>query len=144
MRCRVIGGRTARIRELKPHIAVFWTSGAQQAQLMMDGEVELSTGWNGRFDAAIAAGSPIADSYNQGLLDVDCFGIPKGAPNKDSAMELLAELSRPDYQANLPQYITYGPTNRTAYDLGIIDADLAERLPSFPANAAMQVPLDPE
>ena len=29
-----------KIRELKPNIAVFWTSGAQHAQLMKDGEVD--------------------------------------------------------------------------------------------------------
>jgi len=39
-----------KIRELKPNIAVFWGSGAQQAQLMKDAEVDMSTGWNGRFD----------------------------------------------------------------------------------------------
>ena len=37
-----------KIRELKPHIDVFWTSGAQHAQLMKDGEVDMTTGWNGR------------------------------------------------------------------------------------------------
>jgi spermidine/putrescine-binding protein len=37
---------------LKPHIAVFWKSGAQHAQLMKDGEVDMTTGWNGRFDNA--------------------------------------------------------------------------------------------
>ena len=41
-----------KIRELKPHIAVFWGSGAQQAQLMKDAEVDMTTGWNGRFDNA--------------------------------------------------------------------------------------------
>lgn len=133
-----------KIRELKPHIAVFWTSGAQQAQLLMDGEVELATGWNGRFDAGIAEGAPISYDYNQGILDVDCFSVPKGAPNVDGAMELLAEISKPEYQAALPQYITYGPTNKGAYDLDVIEEDLAKMLPSYPANAAIQLPVSPD
>ncbi|MEM6887734.1 MAG: extracellular solute-binding protein, partial [Pseudomonadota bacterium] len=41
-----------KIRELKPNIAVFWDSGAMQAQLMKDAEVDMTTGWNGRFDNA--------------------------------------------------------------------------------------------
>ncbi len=41
-----------KIRELKPHISVFWESGAMQAQLMKDAEVDMITGWNGRFDNA--------------------------------------------------------------------------------------------
>ena len=81
-----------KIRELKPHIDVFWSSGAQQAQLMKDGEVDMTTGWNGRFDNAAKDGAKVDYSFNQALLDYDCFAIPKGAPNKDAAMAFLAEM----------------------------------------------------
>lgn len=130
-----------KIRELKPHISVFWTSGAQHAQLMKDGEVDMSTGWNGRFDNAKKDGAKVKYSFNQALLDYDCFAIPKGAPNKDTAMAFLAEISKPEYQDDLPKYITYGPTNRAAYETGVIDAATAAALPSSPANAALQVPV---
>lgn len=131
-----------KIRELKPHIAVWWTSGAQHAQLMKDGEVDMTTGWNGRFDVAIEDGAKAAYSFNQALLDYDCFAIPKGAPNKDLAMKFLNEISKAKYQANLPKYITYGPTNKAAYDLGTIDDAVARRLPSHPDNAAKQLAID--
>jgi len=131
-----------KIRELKPHIAVWWTSGAQHAQLMKDGEVDMTTGWNGRFDVAKKDGANVAYNYDGALLDYDCFGIVKGAPNKDLAMKFLAEASKGQYQAAMPQYITYGPTNRDAYDLGIIDAAVAPNLPSFPDNAAKQLVLN--
>lgn len=133
-----------KIRELKPHIDVFWSSGAQHAQLMKDGEVDMSTGWNGRFDNAAKDGGAVTYSYNQALLDYDCFAIPKGAPNKDVAMAFLAEISKPEYQDDLPKYITYGPTNKAAYDTGVIDAETAAMLPSSPENAAMQVPVSLE
>ncbi len=32
-----------------PPVAVFWSSGAQQAQLMKDAEVDMTTGWNDRW-----------------------------------------------------------------------------------------------
>ena len=133
-----------KIRELKPHIDVFWTSGAQHAQLMKDGEVDMSTGWNGRFDNAAKDGAKVTYSFNQALLDYDCFAIPKGAPNKDTAMAFLAEISKAEYQANLPKYITYGPTNKAAYDLGTIDEAVAKALPSHPDNAELQLPVDIE
>jgi len=133
-----------KIRELKPNIAVFWTSGAQQAQLMKDAEVDMTTGWNGRFDNAKADGAKVAYSFNQALLDYDCFAIPKGAPNKDLAMKFLAEISKPEYQDDLPKYITYGPTNKAAYETGVIDAATAAGLPSSPENAAMQLPISLE
>lgn len=133
-----------KIREIKPHIDVFWTSGAQHAQLMKDGEVDMTTGWNGRFDNAAKDGAHVMYSFNQALLDYDCFAIPKGAPNRDTAMEFLAEISKPEYQDDLPKYITYGPTNRAAYETGVIDAATAAGLPSSPDNAAMQLPVSLE
>ena len=133
-----------KIRELKPHVAVWWSSGAQHAQLMKDGEVDMSTGWNGRFDVAIADGAKTDYTYNQGLQDYDCFGIPKGAPNKDLAMQVIAEMSKAEYQANIPQYITYGPTNSKAYDTGKIDEALARKLPSHPDNAGNLLPINQE
>lgn len=133
-----------KIRELKGNIDVFWASGAQHAQLMKDGEVDMTTGWNGRFDVAKKDGAKVAYSFNQALLDYDCFAIPKGAPNKDVAMMFLNEISKAEYQANLPLYITYGPTNKAAYDLGIINAEVARALPSHPKNAALQLPISLE
>ena len=131
-----------KIRSIKDHVAIWWKSGAQHAQLMKDGEVDMTTGWNGRFDVAIADGAKAAYNYNASLLDYDCFGIPKGAPNKELAMKFLAEASKASYQAAMPQYITYGPTNKKSYELGIISADLAGKLPSHPDNAKTQLVVD--
>lgn len=128
-----------KIKELKPHIAVWWASGAQHAQLMKDGEVDMVTGWNGRFDVAKKDGAKVAYTFNQALLDYDCYAIAKGAPNKDLAMKFLAEMSKPPYQAEFTKYITYGPTDKRAYQLGTIDAAYAKQLPSHPDNAAKQL-----
>ncbi len=131
-----------KIRKLKPSIAVWWSSGAQHAQLMKDGEVDMTTGWNGRFDVARKDGAKVAYTFEQALLDYDCFAIPKGAPHLDEAMKFLAEISKAKYQSNLPKYITYGPTNAEAFKLGTIDEAVAKTLPSYPANAAMQLPVN--
>jgi len=130
-----------KIRELKPHIAVFWESGAMQAQLMKDAEVDMTTGWNGRFDNAKKDGAKVGYTFNQALLDYDCFAMPKGAPNKDMAMKFLAEVSKPEYQANLPFHITYGPTNKKAYDITTAPQELIEALPSHPKNVPLMMPV---
>jgi putative spermidine/putrescine transport system substrate-binding protein len=131
-----------KIRELKPHIAVWWSSGAQHAQLMKDGEVDMITGWNGRFDVAAKDGAKVAYTFNQALLDYDCYAVAKGAPNKDLAMKFLAEISKPQYQAEFTKYITYGPTNKKAYEGNAIEASYAKTLPSHPDNAAKQLTID--
>ena len=130
-----------KIRELKPHIAVFWASGAQQAQLMKDTEVDMTTGWNGRFDNAKKDGAKVGYTFNQALLDYDCFAMPKGAPNKDVAMQFLAEISKAEYQANLPFHITYGPTNQDAYEVTTAPKELLEALPSHPKNVPLMLPI---
>ena len=123
-----------KIRELKPHISVYWKSGAMQAQLMKDEEVDFITGWNGRFDNAKKDGAVVGYTFNQALRDYDCFAMPKGAPNKDLAMKFLGEISKPEYQANLPFHITYGPTNKKAYEMTTAPKELIEALPSHPKN----------
>ena len=64
-------------------------------------------------------------TYNQGLQDYDCFGIPKGAPNLDLAMKVIAEMSKAEYQADIPQYITYGPTNSNVALLLMVGVQVA-------------------
>ena len=130
-----------KIRELKPNIEVFWESGAMQAQLMKDEEVDMTTGWNGRFDNAKKDGATVGYTFNQALLDYDCFAMPKGAPNKDQAMKFLAEVSKAKYQANLPFHITYGPTNKEAYDVTTAPKELLEALPSHPDNVPKMLPV---
>ena len=131
-----------KIKELKPHIAVWWASGAQHAQLMKDGEVDMVTGWNGRFDVVAKDGGKVAYTFNQALLDYDCYGIPKRRAEQGPGDEVPGRDQQGAYQAEFTKYITYGPTNKRAYDLGTIDAAYAKRLPSHPDNAAKQLPIN--
>ena len=100
------------------------------------------TGWNGRFDVVAKDGANVAYTFNQGLLDNDCYAIAKGAPNKDLAMKFLAEITKPQYQAEFTKYITYGPTNKKAFELGSIDPNYAKQLPSHPDNASRQLTIN--
>jgi putative spermidine/putrescine transport system substrate-binding protein len=132
-----------KIKELKPYISVWWSSGAQHAQLMKDGEVDMVTGWNGRFDDVIKDGGKVRYGFDQAIIDVDCYAVPKGAPNKALAMKFLNEISKPQYQAELVKYINYGPTNRKTFEGNALDPAIARRLPSYPENTARQMVLDP-
>ena len=130
-----------KIRSIKDHIAVWWTSGAMHAQLMKDGEVDMTTGWNGRFDVAKKDGAKVSYDYKTGIMDWEGYGIPKGAPQKDLAMKYIAEMMKPEYMANFVKHITYGPTNKLAYENGLIEDSLARSLPSHPDNAKHQLTL---
>jgi putative spermidine/putrescine transport system substrate-binding protein len=127
-----------KLEELKPHVLVWWNSGAQSAQILQDGEVDMVGAWNGRIQAAMkegaSKGGPLAITFDQQMLVSDCWLMPKGAPNKALAMKAIAIMMRPEVQARLPQYINYAPANLAAFETGLITKELAEQLPNSPQN----------
>lgn len=132
----------AKLRELKPHVAVWWKSGAQSAQLIKDGEVDMVSIWNGRIFAAMQDGAAADFTFNDGIFDFDCLVVPKGAPNKELAMKAINEFLKPENQAALPKYISYGPVNQKAFETGLITDDQANNINSAPHNAAQQLVLN--
>lgn len=131
-----------KLAELKPHVGVWWESGAQSAQLIKDGSVDMLEIWNGRVNAVIKDGAAAKYTFNQGILNADCIAIPKGTKNKDLAMKALAMFISPELQANYPLYIDYGPINSKAFETGVLTKEqIAENLAS-PENIKNQVIAD--
>lgn len=130
-----------KLEEIKPNLALWWSSGAQSVQLLNDGEIDMQAIWNGRAQAAIDAGAAAAYTYNQGIYDVECFMVPKGAKGKVAAMKIINVMLDPKNQATAASLIDYGPVNPKAYDTGIIPKDRMARLPSSPENLKKQVML---
>ncbi|QDL90395.1 ABC transporter substrate-binding protein [Paroceanicella profunda] len=129
----------AKLEEIKPYITVWWSSGAQSAQLLADGEVDMEMAWNGRVSSIAKEGAPVAFTYNQGMLQFTSLCILKDAPNLDTAWKFVNAAMDPEIQANFPAYIDYGPGNPAAYDTGKISPERAAEMPSAPANASRQV-----
>jgi putative spermidine/putrescine transport system substrate-binding protein len=127
-----------KLEEIKPHITVWWTSGAQSAQLLNDGEVDMVMAWNGRVSALAKEGSKVTYTYNQGILQSTSLCVLKNAPNLKTAIKFLNEAVDPVHQANLPLHIDYGPANPKAFGTGVISAERAKQLPSDPSNASRQ------
>lgn len=131
-----------KIRQLKPNISVWWSSGEQVGQLMKDGEVDMSTGWNGRFQDARAAGAAVDYTYNQGILAFDCFAVTKASRHKLEAMKLINVMSSAVSQAHLGNYIYAGPLNTAAFRTGLISKERASTLPTSPAIASKLIVQD--
>ena len=131
-----------KLAELKPDVGVWWQSGSQQAQLAVNQEVDMLAIWVSRIDDAIKQGAPFAYTYNQGIMDVECLVIPKGSPKKDLAMKVINAFVSPEFQANLPQYIPYGPMNQKAYESGKISAEMTKNSVTAPDNLKIQAVMD--
>lgn len=127
-----------KLEQIKPHIATWWTSGGQSAQLISDGEVDMIQAWNGRISAVQEAGAPVAFDYNQGVLETNSLCVLKGTAHKAAAMKFVNEAIDAKLQAALPLIIDYGPLNLEAFATGIIPAERADKLPSSPENMGRQ------
>lgn len=117
---------------IKPHIDVWWTSGAHNTQILQNGEVDLSTTWSGRAQAAIDAGTPLKIVWKDGLLGMDGWAIPRGTPRADLARKFVRFCADPKRMAAWTDILAYGPTSLQAYQY--IDRKRAELLPTHPEH----------
>ncbi|AXC50867.1 ABC transporter substrate-binding protein [Paracoccus suum] len=128
---------------------VWWEAGAQAPQLLADKEVTITLAYNGRiFDAIMEEGKPFGFIWDGVNLDMDYWVVPKGAPNKDAAMQFIAYASDPARQPDLSKYIAYGPPRKSAAEnIGMYKdgkTEMAPYLPTTPANSASALVNDAE
>lgn len=127
-----------KLEQLKPHVLVWWSSGAQSAQVLKDGEVDMVAAWNGRIQALETEpegkGGKIKTTFNQQILVSDSWMIPKGAPNKELALKAIAIMSRPEVNARIALFINYAPSNVKSYETGVIPKEKLPGLPNSPEN----------
>ncbi|MBS4009470.1 MAG: polyamine ABC transporter substrate-binding protein [Roseovarius sp.] len=103
----------AKMDEIKDEV-VWWTGGAQPAQLLSTNEVSLAQVWNGRIGNLIDEGIPVAIQWEGAQMQVDAWAIPKNAPNKEVAMAFIAWASQAENNARIAAEIAYGPVNKNS------------------------------
>jgi putative spermidine/putrescine transport system substrate-binding protein len=119
-----------KLDQIKKHVAVWWTGGAQTTQLLQSGEVDLIPTWNARAQTVIDAGGPVKIEWNQGLYSIEGWGIPKGDPKAALARRFIAFTANAKRQAAFTSQLAYGPTNPNAYKF--ISKEVAAKLPTAP------------
>ena len=69
---------------------IFWEAGAQPPQMLADGEVVMTTAYNGRiFNAQMAENKPFEIIWDHHVYNMDYYAILKGTKNKATALEFL-------------------------------------------------------
>ena len=116
---------------------VWWEAGAQPPQLLADGEVSMTTAYNGRiFNAMASEGKPFQIVWDGQIMDFDLFVVPKGAPNKDLAMEYIAFATDTQRLADQAKWISYGPARLSSGGLvGLYQDGKIEMGPHMPTAA---------
>jgi putative spermidine/putrescine transport system substrate-binding protein len=116
--------------QIKKHVAVWWTTGAQSAQVLIDKEAVLGTAWNGRYYSLIKQGGPIAIEWNQGAIKESAFAIPKGAKDAYWGQKFLAIAAEAQPQGKYADVIGYPGLNLEA--IKYTDPKVAPFLPTYP------------
>jgi putative spermidine/putrescine transport system substrate-binding protein len=121
----------AALDKVRPHVAVWWTSGSQNTQILQSGEIDMTDTWSGRASAAIDSGAPVQIVWN-GFYSIDGWSIPRGTPKLKQARDFIHFCMDPRRQAVYSSKVANGPVNLKAYDF--IDPDRAKLLPTYPEN----------
>jgi len=122
----------AKLGEIKDDV-VWWEAGAQPPQMLADGEVVMTTAYNGRlFNAMYKEGKPFEIMWGPQVFDIDAYVIVKGAPNRDAALEFLKFCTSAEALADTTNYISYGPLRKSS--TAFINPDILPHLPTAPDN----------
>ncbi len=125
----------------------WWETGSTPVALLLDGEVVMASGYNGRFfDAMATRDAPIAILWDGQVQEHEVWAIPRHAPHPEAARRFLRFATATERQAALTRYIPYGPSRRSAMaritthaDSGI---DMRLHIPTHPLNAQRAVAKD--
>ena len=126
---------------------VWWEAGAQPPQMLADGEVVMTTAYNGRiFNAQVLEKQPFTIVWHGQVLDTGHLAIVAGSRNMDAARRLVTYASSPASLAAITRYIAYSPARRSAEPLVSTHAEtgvaMLPHMPNAPENAKLSLRSD--
>jgi spermidine/putrescine transport system substrate-binding protein len=132
----------AKLKELKPNLLKFWSSGAEMTSLFATGEVWIADFWRGRVNNLIKDGHPIAYGQpKEGSIGwVDTMIIPKGAKHRRAAEAFLDFALSKEVHTN---FVTKGITYAPCSNLVELTAEQTDMLGASPQLRKNVVFIDP-
>jgi len=118
---------------------IWWEAGAQPPQMLADGEVVMTTAYNGRvFNAVATEDKPFNIVWDGQVWDIDLWGIPTGAPNKDAAWDFIKFSTDTQRLADQASWISYGPARKSSAPLvgkhAVAGIPMGPHMPTAPEN----------
>lgn len=89
----------------------FWTTGAEQTQMVQGGEIDMIFGWSGRVFEANEAGANWKPVWNQSFMASDSLSIAKGSQNTVAAHAYINHALGAQQQATQTELTSYSPAN---------------------------------
>ena len=127
-----------KLESIKDHV-VWWEAGAQPPQMLADGEVAMTSAYNGRlFNAIAKEKKPFVIVWDGQIWGLDVFSIVKGTPNLEAAMEFVSFSTDTQRLADQARWISYGPARKSSVALITTHAEtgtpMADHMPTAPQN----------
>ena len=139
----------AKLDAIREHV-VWWEDSGEAPRLLAGGEVLMTTIYNGRaFDAVVVENRPFAIVWDAQVYKLAYHVIPRGAPHKELAMDLIAFATSTEVAADQYSRIPYMPLRQSAMErIGAYhmdpDLNLWPYMPLVPENTQNAVRLDAE
>lgn len=125
----------ARLDVLREHVAVWYEDGKQPVELVVAGQVGMASAWNVR-PWQLGVTEEVRFQWYGGMLSADAWVVPRGAPNRDVAMDFINFATRAVPSANFGRLVPFGPVNPSAFEL--LRRERAQELPSSFVNKSVQ------
>ena len=122
---------------IKPHI-VWWSGGAEPAELLSTGRVVMSSAWNGRlYDPIVMDGQPFEIIWDGQMLEVEFWAILKDSPRLTNAKDFVRFAMQTERMVDQTKYIPYGPVRKSAQMM--VDDAVKPYLPTSNLENSFQV-----
>jgi putative spermidine/putrescine transport system substrate-binding protein len=126
--------------EIKPEL-VWWEAGLEAPHLLESGQVVMASAYNGRIqDANAKRGAGLAILWDRQIWNIDLFGIPKGNPRREQALNFIRFATASERLADQARYIPYGPVRRSS--LAFLGPDIRPHLPTSDENFRTALRID--
>jgi putative spermidine/putrescine transport system substrate-binding protein len=122
----------AKLDTIKDEV-IWWEAGAQPPQMLADGEVVMTSAYNGRlFNAITVENKPFEIIWDGQVWDIDLWVIPKGSKKFKTTWDFVKFATGTQRLADQSKYISYGPVRKSSFPK--IAKEIQPHMPTAPNN----------
>jgi putative spermidine/putrescine transport system substrate-binding protein len=127
--------------KLKKDVGVWWTTGAQSVQAIVNKDCVMGTAWNGRpYQLIVKGEAPLGVAWENAILRTSWWAIPKGAKHYDNAIKLIAWMQDAGRQAEMAKASGYAGGNRGV--AALLPEDVRQFIATSPAHLETTLVVD--
>lgn len=129
------------LNRIKP-VTIWWETVDDAIRWLENGKVAMASIYSGHVPDVVERGTPLNILWDNQILYLDVWGIPKNGKNIELAKKFVQFATSPQSLANQTQYIPYGPARRSSMEL--IPEERHAQLPTAQKNIEKAFESDPQ